>query len=50
MTFLQRMEDGLAVDAAAAASYDDLRQQLCTHKVTDAAAAFGRAFANGGVC
>lgn len=37
MSFLQRMEDGLAVDAAAtAASYADLRQQLRTHKVTNA--------------
>lgn len=41
MSFLQRTEDGLAVDLAA--SYAGLRQQLCTHKVRrvrrDAAAA-----------
>nr|XP_012775511.3 nesprin-2 isoform X1 [Maylandia zebra] len=30
MSFLQRMEDSLAVDVAG--SYDGLRQQLCTHK------------------
>ncbi|KAM4723418.1 nesprin-2 [Anableps anableps] len=30
MTFLQRMEDNLAVDIAG--SYSGLRQQLCTHK------------------
>ncbi|XP_047197742.1 nesprin-2-like isoform X2 [Hippoglossus stenolepis] len=30
MSFLQRMEDGLAVDVAG--SYAGLRQQLCTHK------------------
>lgn len=33
MSFLQRMEDSLAVDVAA--SYAGLRQQLCTHKVTN---------------
>lgn len=33
MSFLQRMEDGLAVDVAG--SYVSLRQQLCTHKVPD---------------
>lgn len=32
MSFLQRMEDSLAVDIGA--SYADLRQQLSTHKVT----------------
>lgn len=31
MSFLQRMEDSLAVDVAG--SYIGLRQQLCTHKV-----------------
>lgn len=33
MSFLQRMEDSLAVDVAG--SYVSLRQQLCTHKVPD---------------
>lgn len=33
MSFLQRMEDSLAVDVAG--SYVGLRQQLCTHKVSD---------------
>lgn len=33
MSFLQRMEDSLAVDVAG--SYDGLRQQLCTHKVSN---------------
>lgn len=32
MSFLQRMEDSLAVDVAG--SYVGLRQQLCTHKVS----------------
>lgn len=31
-SFLQRMEDNLAVDVAG--SYVSLRQQLCTHKVS----------------
>lgn len=49
MSFLQRMEDSLAVDIAA--SYAGLRQQLRTHKVTDILTntANSRGYANGGL-